>query len=476
MKKYMSKFLQQLSLLGKAMLVPLAAMPMAGLLGLIFGKNMLDVPEIARVSAIVFSNMDFLFAVGMAGAGAKTKDKTMVITAGIISFWIFKASLASMNPTLSIGAFGGMLLGGVVAAVYNRTCSLKAPAILEFFSGEKCVVSLSPVIGLVMAFLFHLVWRFPQAGMEHLGVWLGSVGAFGVFLYLFLNRALIPIGLHQILNVYVLFEMGAYTLETGEVVRGEIPRFLAGDPTAGWYWPGLYLMMMFGIPAIALAVYRTAGADKKEEVKKSMLSGAFSSCVTSVTEPVEFSFRFASNKLYWIYALYAGLGAAALYLLGCRIGTYCGSGILDYVISYGYGSRAWVLFPVGILSFAVHYLTFKFIILHDDVETPGREKQPPEAVPAETEDYSSMAQAIIENCGGEGNFVTVNNCITRLRLEVKDAAGLNEENLKKAGAKGVIRLSETSVQIVIGTNVKDVREALDMELERQRRENEKGES
>lgn len=263
MKRYLNKLMQELSLLGKAMLVPITVMPVAGIIGLIFGADFLNIPVIAGLSSIVFGNVDFLFVLGAAGAYSKAKDKTTVMVGAVVAFLVFKQTLGTLNPDVNAGVFGGILVGIAVAYTYNHTHKLKAPAVLSFFANEKCVVSLSPIIGLIFAWLFSVIWIYPQNAMDAFGVWLGGMGAVGVFLFIFLNRALIPLGLHQVLNAYILFEMGSYTNAAGEVVHGEIPRFMAGDPTAGWFWTGFYVIMMFGIPAIALAIYKTAREDRR---------------------------------------------------------------------------------------------------------------------------------------------------------------------------------------------------------------------
>ena len=350
---------------------------------------------------------------------------------------------------------------------------------LSFFANEKCVVSLSPIIGLIFAWLFSVIWIYPQNAMDAFGVWLGGMGAVGVFLFIFLNRALIPLGLHQVLNAYILFEIGSYTNAAGEVVHGEIPRFMAGDPTAGWFRTGFYVIMMFGIPAIALAIYKTAREDRKKEVKGVMTAGAVTAFASTVTEPIEFSFLFASPKLYLLHSFYSGLGGAVLALLGSRLGTFNRAGILDYVLCFRYGDRAWMVIPVGIVFFFLYYITFKKIIIKDQVETPGREREPELSETAGEEEkqlklshsnYAYMAKKLLQNCGGPENIVSVANCLTRLRLEVKDAGLLNDENIKKTGAKGVIRLNNNSVQIVIGTEVKNVREEFEMQLEELRKQ------
>lgn len=479
MKRYLNKLMQELSLLGKAMLVPITVMPVAGIIGLIFGADFLNIPVIAGLSSIVFGNVDFLFVLGAAGAYSKAKDKTTVMVGAVVAFLVFKQTLGTLTPDLNAGVFGGILVGIAVAYTYNHTHKLKAPAVLSFFANEKCVVSLSPLIGLAFAWLFSIIWIYPQNAMDAFGVWLGGMGAFGVFLFIFLNRALIPLGLHQVLNAYILFEMGSYTNAAGEVVHGEIPRFMAGDPTAGWFWTGFYVIMMFGIPAIALAIYKTAREDRKKEVKGVMTAGAVTAFASTVTEPVEFSFLFASPKLYLLHSLYSGLGGAILVLSGSRLGTFNGAGILDYTLCFRYGDRAWMVIPVGIVFFLLYYITFKKIIIRDQVETPGRERELELSETAGEEEkqlklshsnYAYMAKKLLQNCGGQENIVSVANCLTRLRLEVKDAGLLNDENIKKTGAKGVIRLNNNSVQIVIGTEVKYVREEFEMQLEELRKQ------
>ena len=335
------------------------------------------------------------------------------------------------------------------------------------------------MVALILSYIFSLLWIYPQAAMNQFGFWLGGAGAIGIFLFLFCNRALIPTGLHQVLNAYILFEMGEYTTSTGEVIRGEIPRFMAGDPNAGFFWTGFYIIMMFSIPAISYAIYKTAQDKKKQEVKGAMTAGALTSFMATVTEPIEFSFLFASPKLYIIHSFYSGLGGVVLYLLGARLGSFNGASIIDYVLSFSYGDKAWLVIPVGVVFFVLYYVTFKYIIIKDNVQTPGREveieigdkvSEKEKNLKLSHGNFSYMAKQIIKNCGGYENIVTLNNCMTRLRLEVKDATILNDDNIKKTGAKGVIKLSNTSVQIIIGTDVVKVKDEMEMQLDELRKQ------
>ncbi|HFQ7904811.1 TPA: PTS transporter subunit EIIC [Clostridioides difficile] len=479
MKRFLNKMMQQLSLLGKTMLVPIAVMPAAGILGLLFGPNMLNVPAISNISNIVFSNVDYLFLLGAASAYSKSKDKTSVMVAAVVAYMIFKSNLELLNDTLNAGVFGGIIVGACIAWTYNKTYKVKVPAFLSFFAGEKCVITLSPVVALILSYIFSLLWIYPQAAMNQFGFWLGGAGAIGIFLFLFCNRALIPTGLHQVLNAYILFEMGEYTTSTGEVIRGEIPRFMAGDPNAGFFWTGFYIIMMFSIPAISYAIYKTAQDKKKQEVKGAMTAGALTSFMATVTEPIEFSFLFASPKLYIIHSFYSGLGGVVLYLLGARLGSFNGASIIDYVLSFSYGDKAWLVIPVGVVFFVLYYVTFKYIIIKDNVQTPGREveieigdkvSEKEKNLKLSHGNFSYMAKQIIKNCGGYENIVTLNNCMTRLRLEVKDATILNDDNIKKTGAKGVIKLSNTSVQIIIGTDVVKAKDEMEMQLDELRKQ------
>lgn len=294
---------------------------------------------------------------------------------------------------------------------------------------------------------------------------IANLGIFGVFLFLFLQRILIPFGLHHVLNAYFLFELGSYTMANGNVVKGLTPRFLAGDVSAGIYGPGVYIAFFFGIPAIAYAIYRTAYPENKEEVKGLMSSGALTSVLGGITEPVEFTFMFASPKLYFFHALYTGLAGMMTAYLGVSHGG--GKTILDYILLYNLGRRAWLIFPIGLIFGLIYFFTFRYIILKDNVPTPGRvEKieigdeitEEERHATLNHSNYYYMSKKILQFIGGKENVEAYSNCMTRLRIRVKDMEKVDEEAIRKTGALAVVKQSDHDLQIVIGTEVQKVYE------------------
>lgn len=463
MKKVWNKISTQLSLLGKTMMIPIAIIPITAIIGNLFSPAMMDVPVIANASSIIIRNLDLIFAMAAAVAYSKGNEKVYVMFATSISFLIFKSNIALLNETINMGVFGGIIFGAMVAILYNYSRQWNVPAFLAFFGGEKMVITLSPILAIVMAYVFSIVWVYPQMWLAALSTGIASLGVLGVFLFIFLQRILIPFGLHHVLNAYFLFELGTYTTATGETVRGLTPRFLAGDVTAGIYGPGVYIAFFFGVPAIAYAIYRTAFDDQKEEVKGLMTSGAVTSVLGGITEPIEFTFMFASPKLYFFHALYSGLAGVLTALLGVSHGG--GKNIIQYILLYNISERAWMIFPIGLVFGALYYFTFKTIIIRDNVQTPGRVEQieiSEEVTEEELQlklnhsNYYYMAKKILQFVGGKDNVSSYSNCMTRLRLNVKDMSIVDEESIRKTGALAIVKQSEHDLQIVIGTDVNKV--------------------
>lgn len=469
MKKLWNSISQQLSLLGKTMMVPIAIIPITAIISNVFSANMLNVPVIANAGTLIINNLDLIFAMAAAVAYSKSTDKTYALFASSISFIIFKANLAMINPTIKLGVFGGIIFGAMVAVLYNYSRRWKVPSYLSFFGGEKMVITLSPILAIVMAYVFSIVWIYPQNWLTSLSVAIAGLGILGVFLFLFLQRILIPFGLHHVLNAYFLFELGSYTTATGEVVKGLTPRFLAGDVTAGIYGPGVYIAFFFGIPAIALAIYHTAHKEHKKDVEGLMVSGALTSIIGGITEPVEFTFMFASPKLYFFHALFTGLAGVVTALLGVSHGG--GKNIIQFILLYNLSANAWMILPIGLVFGALYYFTFKTIIIRDNVQTPGRvtdievgdeitdeEKQ----LKLTHSNYYYMAKKILQFVGGKANLNSYTNCMTRLRLNVKDMDKIDVEAIKKTGAMAVVKQSDHELQIVIGTDVYKVYEDFDV--------------
>lgn len=460
------KILKQLSKLGKAMLIPIAATPVAGLLARLSAADMLNMPVLETAGWVVFGMMDIMFAIGAVIAYAKTKDKTIPIIGAIISLDVFKAVLGYMDETVNMGVFAGILVGVMTAIVFNYSKEWKTPAMFSFFTGDKFVVTLAPLVAVPLGMICSYVWVPCQAGLNSFGVWIAGAGALGVFVFGLTNRLLIPIGLHHVVNTYIYYELGSFETATGEIVKGEIPRFLAGDPTAGLFLAMFFVPMMFGLPGACLAIYKTAKEKKKEETKSLMSSGALTTFVAGITEPIEFSFMFVAPKLYAFHAILTGAAGSILYLLNVHFGMSINFCVIDYILNFNLSTNGWIIIPVGIVFFFIYYFGFKFLILKYDMKTPGREDEVEygglEVTEAEMNiklehtNYQYMAKKLLQNVGGKDNVEEVEHCVTRLRLELKDGSLVNVANIKKTGAKEVVKFSDTSIQIIIGTEVNKV--------------------
>lgn len=457
----MKHFMQNL---GKSMLIPIVALPAAGILFRLSAEDLLDWKLVQSAGAI-FNNMDILIAIGIAMGLSKTKDRGIPALTAFIAISILNEGLAIMNSDLDMSVFGGVVSGLIAAFIYNRFKDTKLPDIFSFFGGEKfpitmIIVTMIPVTGISV-----LLWPYAQQGIDSLAQGLVGLGAIGIFIFGFLNRFLLPFGLHHVLNTYIYFGLGSYETETGKIVNGEITRFLSGDPTAGYFLGGFFVVMIFGIPGIALAITRAAKKKKKAETKALMSSGSLTSVVAGITEPIEFTFLFTSPLLYFIHSVYAGLAGATLYLLHVRHGFSWGGSVIDYALNLGIAEKGLFLIPVGIVFFLLYYFTFYSIIVKKNIKLVGRED---DAAFNEERDnrekelelshgnYEYMAKKVLQNIGGKENLVDYENCMTRLRLVVKDAAKVDEDKIKQTGAHGVVKIDNEHVQIVIGPQVSKV--------------------
>jgi len=465
----MKGFLQKL---GKSLLIPIVALPIAGLLLRLTAPDLLDIP-LFQAAGVILTQMDALIAIGIAMGLAKTKDKGIPALTGFLAIIVLKEGLKVMNPDLNMSVFGGVMAGLLAAFIYNRFKDTKLPSMFAFFSGEKFPITVIIFIMIPIAGLMSLIWPYAQMGIDSFSKTLMGLGAFGVFIFGFLNRFLLPFGLHHVLNTYVYFGLGDYKSANGEVVHGEINRFLSGDPSAGFFIGGFYLTMMFGIPAIALAITRAAKR-RKQETKTLMTSGAATSFVTGITEPIEFTFLFTSPLLYFIHAVFTGLAGAVLYLLNIRHGFSWGAGVIDFILNLNLSNNGLLIIPVGFLFFALYYFTFYFVIIKRDIPVMGREEEAVfEAAATEEEkelslthsNHAYMAKKIMENIGGKENVISNDHCMTRLRLELKDVTKVNEEKIKQTGAHGVIKVDKRSVQIVIGPEATTIKREMDKLLD-----------
>lgn len=470
----MSSLKTNVQKLGRAMLLPVAAMPFAGLIMRLSAEDMLNIPILGAAGNAVFGNLDILFAIGVALGFVKTKDRGIPALTAFLAIATLKKGLEIMNPDISMGIFGGIISGLIAAWTYNHFKDQKLPKVFSYFAGERFPLTMVMIIQTGTAIVFGFIWPVIQSGIDSFAQLLVSMGALGVGIFMFLNRLLIPLGLHHVLNTYVYYDLGTYTAPDGEVFRGEMTRFINGDPQAGLFLSGFFVVMMFGIPAICLAIYKAAYPKNKQMVKGIMGSGAATSFISNITEPVEFSFMFVSPMLYVVHAFYAGLAGVVCYLLNIRIGFTFGACIIDYVINFRIATNPLLIIPVGIVFFALYYFTFYFLITKKNIPTLGRGEQADYDVEAEegekdlslaSKNYEYMAKKLLQAFGGAENIEEAYSCNTRLRVEVKDPTKVDELRIKQLGVSGVIKPTEKNYQVIIGLEVTYVMAEFDKLLE-----------
>lgn len=481
----MMKFLQKL---GKSLMLPVACLPICGIL---MGIGYALCPEtmqggeitgflnllgffLVKAGGALIDNMALLFVIGVGVGMADDHDGT----AGLASLasWLMITNLLSVgtvttlmpsvadnaNKTLAFSAianpFIGILSGIIGASCYNKFKTAKLPDWLSFFSGKRCVAIVSGVVSIVVAAVLLFVWPIIYGVLLAIGNGIVSLGPVGAGIYAFLNRLLIPTGLHHALNNVFWFDT---------VGLGDLKHFWAGDTSAdvtwslGMYMSGFFPCMMFGIPGAALAMIQTAKEGKRKVAIGLVASAAVCAFVCGVTEPFEFGFMFLAPVLYLIYALLYGIFTVITTLVGFRAGFSFSAGATDLVFSASLpaAQKTWLIIPLGIAAFAVFYLVFRFAIVKFDLKTPGREDDDVEAekkAVLSNSNYTEVASVILEGLGGKENVTSLDNCITRLRLEIKDYTLIDEKKIKSAGVAGVMRPSKTAVQVIVGTKVQFV--------------------
>src|SRR6185312_458579 len=479
----MRSIMNWLQPLGGALLLPIAALPIAGLLLRLGQPDLFNLPFIAAAGDAVFSNLGLLFAVGIAVGLAKDNNGAAGLAGAICFLIASKGAIALLQPPADLlkdvpASFQAMmvanfkndaisrsgvpmgLLSGIIAGyAYNRFHGLKLPEYLAFFGGRRSVPIIAGLGGLGLAAIFGFGWQ----GLNHfIDVASRAVlahGLLGPFVFGILNRLLIIVGLHHILNNFVYFIMGDY-----HGVFGDLNRFFAGDPTAGAFLSGFFPVMMFGLPAACLAMYHAARPERKAAVAGMFLSMALTVFITGVTEPIEFSFIFQAPILYALHALLAGISEVVMNLLGVHLGYTFSAGLIDYLINFKLATRPLLLLPVGIAYFALYYGVFRFTIQWFDLKTPGREA--PEAASVKPQTWGRREEDFVAALGGAANLISVDACATRLRLIVADQSKVNEPALKVLGARGLIRPSDKALQIVLGPIADQVASDIRAELKR----------
>ena len=474
--------MKKLQKLGSAMMLPVAALPICGIL---MGLGYLLCPStmqggspegilqiigffLVKAGAALIDNMAILFAIGV-GFGLTKENNGVGGLAGMVSYLMMTTLL---NPgTVGViapglvedpiaalafskvggNAFIGILAGIIGGACYNKFKDTKLPDFLAFFSGKRCVAIVTGVISIVVSAVLLFVWPLLFQGLVLLGSGIQSLGAVGAGIYAFLNRLLIPTGLHHALNNVFWFDA---------IGINDLGNYWSGAEEAGMYMAGFFPCMMFGIPGAALAIIQTAKTNKRKIAMGIVGSAALCAFICGVTEPFEFAFMFLAFPLYVVYALLYGIFTTITVALGFRAGFCFSAGATDLLFGASLPAAAnyWVIIPMGIAAFAVFYIIFKIAITKWNLKTPGREddEEGELAIELANDDYTAMATVILEGLGGKENITSIDHCITRLRLEVKDNTLVDEKKIKSSGASGVIRPSKTTVQVVIGPKVQFV--------------------
>ncbi|MDD1870471.1 PTS N-acetyl glucosamine transporter subunit IIABC [Klebsiella pneumoniae] len=449
--------------LGRALQLPIAVLPVAALL-LRFGQpDLLNVPFIAQAGGAIFDNLALIFAIGVASSWSKDNAGSAAL-AGAVGFFVMTKAMVTINPEINMGVLAGIITGLVAGAVYNRWAGIKLPDFLSFFGGKRFVPIATGFFCLILAAIFGYVWPPVQHAIHSGGEWIVSAGALGSGIFGFINRLLIPTGLHQVLNTIAWFQIGEFTNAAGAVFHGDINRFYAGDGTAGMFMSGFFPIMMFGLPGAALAMYLAAPKARRPMVGGMLLSVAITAFLTGVTEPLEFLFMFLAPLLYLLHAVLTGISLFIATALGIHAGFSFSAGAIDYVLMYSLpaaSKNVWMLLVMGVVFFFVYFLLFSAVIRMFNLKTPGREDKAADVVTEEAnsnteEGLTQLATSYIAAVGGTDNLKAIDACITRLRLTVGDSAKVNDAACKRLGASGVVKLNKQTIQVIVGAKAESI--------------------
>ncbi|KAA9089382.1 N-acetylglucosamine-specific PTS transporter subunit IIBC [Microbacterium radiodurans] len=477
------KFFQRL---GRSIMLPVAVLPVAAILmGLgnwivaAAGANIASTFLLAA-GAAVLDNMALLFAIGISIGMANKSDGTSAL-AGLVSWltvttllapetvgrFLGIADVADVDPAFGNikNVFVGIICGLIGAWAYNRFKDTRLPDALSFFSGKRSVAIVTAGVSLVVAVVLLFVWPVVYGGLVTFGEWISTLGPVGAGIYGFLNRLLIPFGLHHALNSVFWFDVAGIN---------DLNNFLAGSGgdgvygVTGQYMTGFFPIMMFGLPGAALAMYVTAKTKRKKAVAGILLSSAVAAFFVGITEPLEFAFMFLAPWLYLVHAAFTGISLFIAALLPTRMGFGFSAGFIDLVLGWvnPLAQNPWMIPVMGVFWFAVYFVVFRFLILKFRLKTPGREDDDElleDIGPAAVRDagYRPTAEKFVAGLGGRDNIVQLDNCATRLRLEVADTSRVDAAALKRAGAAGTITSGAKSVQVVYGLNVQFVKDAME---------------
>ena len=453
--------------IGKCMMLPVSVLPVAGILLGVGSANFGWLPGpvsevMAAAGGAIFGNLPLLFAIGV--AIGLTENDGVAALAGTVGYVVFLAALgvcAKLHgietkpimgiPSIDTGVFGGIIVGLIAAAAFNRFYKIQLPSYLGFFAGKRAVPIITAFAVIAVGAVLSFVWPPIGKGIDRFSQWaVHERPALAFTVYGVVERGLIPFGLHHVWNVPFFFQAGNFVdPATGTAVSGEIARFIAGDPTAG-NMTGGYLFKMFGLPAAALAMWRAARPEQRRKVGGIMVSAALTAFLTGITEPIEFAFLFVAPVLYAIHALLAGIAYFICVPLGIRHGFTFSHGLIDYIVLFPKSSGALWIWVLGPIWAGIYYGVFSFAIRRFNLLTPGREVESEVAKAARSAGGDNFSLQLVRAFGGRSNIASLDACITRLRIQLKDVTKANADTLKALGASGVVIVGD-GVQAIFGT-------------------------
>lgn len=485
------KSLSKLSMIGRALMLPISLLPAAGLL-LAFGDKF-HLPLMMNAGGVIFDNLPMLFAIGSA-VGLAAESGIAALSAAVSVFIInitigtvmhITPEMASAGgkyamvvgiPTLQMGVFGGLISGILAAWCYNKFHTMQLPEFLGFFSGKRFVAIATAFLSFLLGMALPWVWSYIQSGIDALSVVVnGDNQAASTFIFGLVERALIPLGLHHIWYPSFWYSFGEYTTHGGQVIHGDqtiwfkmleegVKSFSSDSyQDAGKFMQGEFPLMLFALPAACLAMYHEANTKNKKIASGILFSAALTCFLTGITEPVEFTFIFVAPILYVFNAVMAGLSYMCMYLLHAHIAKSFSAGMIDY-ISFGilpsfngYQTNFLLAVVVGVPMALIYYFTFRFVIRRFDVKTPGRAE-----ITANAGDKTDteLAGDIIGLLGGAPNINSVGSCITRLRLEVDDSTMVDKDGLNNLGARGVVFVDDSGIQVIFGARAQFIAQTM----------------
>ena len=469
----MMKYFQNL---GRSLMLPVAVLPAAAIL---MGIGHWIDPDSVNVAAAflikaggsIIDNMAILFAVGVALGMSKDKDGSAALS-GLVAFLVVTTLLSmdtvamlltidveAVNPAFDkiANQFIGIISGLIAATMYNRFSHVQLPAALAFFSGKRLVPIMTAATMLVVSAALFFIWPLVYTGLVNFGEGISGLGAVGAGLYGFFNRLLIPTGLHHALNSVFWFDVAGID---------DIRKFWASEGVqgiTGRYQAGFFPIMMFGLPAAALAMYHTAKTKRKKQAASLMLAAGFAAFFTGVTEPLEFAFMFLAPALYVVHAALTGLSLFVAASFQWTAGFTFSAGFVDYFLSLRIpiANLPLMLVVQGLVFALIYYFLFRFLIVKFNLKTPGREDDEDIAEEDDEENtsgnkFTGMATKIYDGLGGDANVTAVDHCTTRLRIEVKDMDAVDQQKIKSTGVPGINIVGPQSIQVIVGTNVQFV--------------------